>query len=94
MTQADTLYEAFKAQVSLRGFARIMGQPYWRLRHDRRLSARRSEAADQYDHLVQQVRLAALEAPTYGYRRLGYVLRDQGVGVGRDRLRRLLRTLG
>jgi hypothetical protein len=54
MTQADTLYEAFKAQVSLRGFARIMGQPYWRLRDYRRLSAHRSEAADQYDHLVQQ----------------------------------------
>ena len=94
MTQADTLYEAFKAQVSLRGFARIIGQPYWRLRDYRRLSAHRSEAADQYEHLVQQVRLAALEAPTYGYRRLWYALRDQGVGVGRDRLRRLLRTLG
>ena len=94
MAQADTLYEEVKARVSLRGFTRIIGQPYWRLRDYRRSSARRAAAAAQYGHLEQQVRQAALEAPTYGYRRLWHVLRDQGVRIGRDRLRRLLRTLG
>jgi putative transposase len=94
MAQPDMLYEEVKTRISLRGFARIVGQPYWRLRDYRRLSARRSSAAAQAGHLEQRVRQAALEAPTYGYRRLWRVLRDQGVWVGRERLRRLLRALG
>ena len=94
MAQADTLYEEFKARVSLRGFTRIIGQPYWRLRDYRRLSSHRAEAADQHHRLVPRVWQAALEAPTYGYRRLWYVLSAQGVLIGRNRLRRLLRTLG
>ena len=88
------LYEAVKTRVSLRGFARIIGQPYWRLRDYRRSSARRASAAAQDSHLEQRVRQAALEAPTYGYRRLWRVLCGQGVWVGRERLRRLLRALG
>jgi putative transposase len=94
MAQTDTLYEEVKVHVSLRGFTRIIGQPYWRLRDYRHSSARRVAAATQDGHLVQQVRQAALAAPTYGYRRLWYVLRDQGVWIGRDRLRRLLGRLG
>ena len=94
MAQTDTLYEEVKARVSLRGFTRIIGQPYWRLRDYRHSSARRAAAAAREGHLEQDVRQAALQAPTYGYRRLWHVLRGQGVRIGRDRLRRLLRTLG
>ena len=94
MAQADTMYEEVKTRVSLRGFTRIIDQPYWRLRDYRRSSVRRAAIAAPYSHLEQHVRQAALEAPTYGYRRLWHVLRDQGVWVGRDRLRQLLRALG
>lgn len=94
MAQADTMYEEVKTRVSLRGFTRLIDQPYWRLRDYRRSSVRRAAIAAPYSHLEQHVRQAALEAPTYGYRRLWHVLRDQGVWVGRDRLRRLLRALG
>jgi transposase InsO family protein len=94
MAQADTLYEAVKTRVSLRGFTRIIDPPSWRLRDYRRAAVRRAAVAAQYSHLEQHVRQAALEAPTYGYRRLWHVLRDQGVWIGRDRLRRMLRALG
>ena len=94
MVQTDTLYEEVQARVSLRGLTRLIAQPYWRLRDYRRSLARHAAAAAPYGHLEQQVRQAALEAPTYGYRRLWHVLRGQGVRIGRDRLRRLLRTLG
>jgi transposase InsO family protein len=94
LAQTDTLYEDVKTRISLRGFARMIDQPYWRLRDYRRSSARRASAAAQCNHLEQRVRQAALEEPTYGYRRLWRVLCGQGVLIGRERLRRLLRTLG
>ncbi len=94
MTQTDALYQEFERRVSLRGFMRMIGQPYWRLRDYRRAAARRLDVDAKHDQLVHQVRHTALEAPTYGYRRLWHVLRSQGVSVGCDRLRRLLRTLG
>ena len=94
LAQTAPLYEEFESRVSLRGFMQIIGQPYWRLRDYRRSSARRLEAAAAHHQLVHQVEQAALAAPTYGYRRLWHVLRGQGVWVGRDRLRRLLRPLG
>ena len=94
MAQADALYQEFQRRVSLRGFMQIIGQPYWRLRDYRRSAAHRLDAAAVHDQLVEQIRQVALEAPTYGYQRLWYVLDAQGVSVGRDRLRRLLGTLG
>jgi hypothetical protein len=48
MAQADTMYEEVKTRVSLRGFTRIIDQPYWRLRDYRRSSVRRAAVAAQY----------------------------------------------
>lgn len=73
---------------------RIVGLPYWRLRDYRRVSSCRIEVAAEHQRLVQQVKDVALESPTYGYRRLWQVLKGQGVQVGRERLRRLLKDLG
>ena len=91
---ADALDQACQRRVSLRGFLQIIAQPSWRLRDDRRSAARRLDGAAVHEQRVEQSRQVALEAPTDGYRRLWYRLDAQGVSVGRDRLRRLLGTLG
>jgi putative transposase len=94
LEQADALYQQFQHRVSLRGLMRIVDLSYWRLRDYRRVSARRQATTAQARQLVMQVKQAALESPTYGYRRLWQVLKGQGLLVGRERLRGMLRALG
>jgi hypothetical protein len=66
LNQATTLYEAFESRLSLRGFTRIIGQPYWRLRDYRRQAERRAALAKKHEDLIEQVKVAAFEEPTYG----------------------------
>jgi hypothetical protein len=86
MTQANALYEAFASQLSLRGFTRLIGPPYWHLRDYRGRDAWRREVSQRHEDLTEPVKRVALEEPTYGYRGLWRVLKGQGVLVGRERL--------
>jgi putative transposase len=88
------VYEQFQPKVSLRGFMRVVGLPAWRLRDYLRAASRRQQRQRHEEELQQLVQQAALEHPTYGYRRLYYVLRARGVHIGRERVRRLLAALG
>lgn len=90
----DAIYREVESHLSLRGFMRIVGMPYWRLRDYRRSGPRRMETARGQSELVEQIKIAAWEAPTYGYRRLWRVLTGQGTAIGRERLRQWLRALG
>ena len=88
------MYAQVHTKVSLRGFTRVVGVPYWRLRDYRRAATRRQQreqGQQAFQHVVHQ---AALEQPTYGYRRLYYVLKARGRGIGRERVRQLLAMLG
>jgi transposase InsO family protein len=93
MAQVAAVYEQFQTQVSLRGFMRIAGLPYWLLRDYRRGASRRQQRQKWEQQLQQAVRQTALEHPTYGYRRLSHVLKARGWRMGRERVRRLLAAL-
>jgi putative transposase len=94
MAQVAAVYEQFQPQVSLRGFMRVVGLPSWRLRDYLRGASRRQQRQRHEEELQQVVQQGALEHPTYGYRRLYYVLRARGLHIGRERVRRLLAALG
>jgi transposase InsO family protein len=88
------VYAQVQTKVSLRGFMRVVGEPYWRLRDYRRAAARRQQRQRGEQTLQYSVHQAALAQPTYGYRRLYHVLRAGGLRIGRERVRRLLTTVG
>jgi len=89
-----TVYEQLKMKVSLRGFMRVVGRPYWQLRDYLRTAARRQQRQCSPEALQPAVRQAALRHPTYGYRRLYHALKGGGVRIGRERVRRWLAVLG
>jgi putative transposase len=93
MAQVAAGYESYQTKISLRGFMRVVGLPYWRLRDYLRASSRRQQRRRQEGEFQQVVRQAALEHPTYGYRRLYHVLRARGQCIGRERVRRLLAAM-
>jgi putative transposase len=87
------VYEPFQTKISLRGWMRVVGWPYWRLRDYLRASSRRQQR-QRYEQVLQQsIHQAALAHPTYGYRRLYHVLKGYGMHVGRERVRRWLAAL-
>jgi putative transposase len=73
---------------------RVVGLPVWRLRDYFRAASRRQQRQRHEEELQQLVQQVALEHPTYGYRRLDYVLRARGLHIGRERVRRVLAALG
>jgi putative transposase len=73
---------------------RVVGMPYWRLRDYQRATTRRQQREQGHQAFQRVVRQAALEQPTYGYRRLYHMLKARGGGIGRERVRRLLARLG
>jgi putative transposase len=73
---------------------RVVGVPYWRLRDYRRAATRRQQREQSHQAVRHVVHQAALEQPTYGYRRLYHMLKARGQGIGRERVRRLLAMLG
>jgi putative transposase len=93
MAQVAAGYESYQTKISLRGFMRVVGLPYWQLRDYLRASSRRQQRRRQEEEFQQVVRQAALEHPTYGYRRLYHVLRAHGQCIGRERVRRLLAAM-
>jgi putative transposase len=89
---------AFICQQKELGFAvelvcRTLGVS--RSAHYQRRSGRRSERAIRDDELVATIRKVHAENfEAYGYRKMHLALRRRGVGVGRDRVKRLMRAHG
>jgi hypothetical protein len=88
------LYHPYAARLSLKGFMRVMGQPYWRLRDDLRAGAQRHQRATAHGRAGVWVQAAAAAEPTYGYRRVYQALRQQHRPIGRERVRHLMGDLG
>ena len=89
---------AFICQQQALGFAvelicRTLGVS--RAAHYRRASGERSQRAVRDEQLVATIgRLHEANFEAYGYRKLHLALRRQGVEVGRDRVKRLMRAHG
>ncbi len=71
MESLARLYHHYRARLSLKGFMRVVGQPYWRLR-----DFLRSRTVRQPQDRVRSWALAAVtemaeKEPTDGYRRVG-----------------------
>lgn len=88
------VYREYQGQISLRGFMRIVDQPYWRLRDYLRGEAKRQRRAQAQSQAVAAVSAAAAVDSSYGYRRVYRHLREQGVAIGRECVRRLMGELG
>ena len=71
-----------------------LGQPEWRLRDYLRAESQRCDRQRLQCEAAEQVRAAAAEDGTYGYRRVWHRLRACGVRLGRERVRRLMGQLG
>jgi len=72
----------------------VVDQPYWRLRdylRAGRVRERRLHARSRATAAVEAV--AAMET-TYGYRRIYPYLHQQGMGIGRERIRRVMGERG
>ena len=93
----DTLariYRCDRARISLKGFMRLVGQPDWRLRDYLCAEATRRQRDGIGSRAATAVADVACAEPTYGYRRVYQTLRQQGVPVGRERVRRWMHKLG
>jgi transposase InsO family protein len=88
------LYRPYAARLSLKGFMRVMGQPYWQLRDYLRASAQRRQRATAHGRAGAWVHAVAAAEPTYGYRRVYEALRQQHRPIGRERVRQLMGELG
>ena len=94
LERLNTVYEAFRSRVSLRGFARLVGVAYWRLRDYRRSGAQRRRRQQHQAQAKRWVSEAAWAEPTDGYRRIYQALIQQGITIGRERVRALMAELG
>lgn len=88
------VYRQYQGEVSLKGFMRIVDQPYWRLRDYRSGEEKRQARAQALSQAVAEVTAAAAEDTSYGYRRVYQHLRGKGVQIGRECVRRLMGELG
>jgi putative transposase len=77
----------------LNKFASFAGVPYYKLRDAQKASAEREKKAMKRNELEQSIKQAALQHPTFGYRRLRVVLGSAGIKVGLHRLRTTLERL-
>ena len=88
------LYHRYRTRISLRRFMKLVGQPYWRLRDDLRDRPQRCQRVAAYRGAGAWVQAVAAAEPTYGYRRVYAVLRQQHRPIGRERVRHLMGDLG
>ena len=70
MKSLARLYHHYRARISLKGFMRVIGQPYWRLRDYLRVGAARRHRARVQARASAWVQAVATAEPTYGYRRV------------------------
>jgi transposase InsO family protein len=88
------VYREYQGQVSLKGFMRVVEQPYWRLRDYLQGEAGRRDRDQARSQAVAAVSAAAAADTSYGYRRVYQHLRAEGVALGREGVRRLMGELG
>ena len=94
MAAIAKLYHQYRKRLSINGFMRIVGQPYWRLRDHLQGGARREQRGQLQSRAVTAILGVASAQPTYGYRRVYHRLRQQRTWIGRERVRRLMDELG
>lgn len=88
------MYADYRGQISLKGFTRLVDQPYWRLRDYLQRHASREHRDRVHAHYAAEIEAVATEEPTYGYRRVYKRLVDKGVEIGCEKVRRLMGELG
>lgn len=88
------VYREYQGQVSLKGFMRLVDQPYWRLRDYLRSEATRQRRCQAQTQAAAEVQAVAAEDDTYGYRRVYQRLMEKGVEIGRENVRWLMGELG
>lgn len=93
MASLARLYRQYRTRLSLKGFMRALGQPYWRLRDSLRGDAARSQRLLVRSRAATAVAGVAGAEPTYGYRRVYHTLRQRRTPIGRERIRRLMGEL-
>lgn len=79
--------------LSLRAFARLVEMPYWRLRDFIHRDRHRQRRAHRNASVRAAVKRVALTNPTFGYRRISIMLTNEGLRVGRHKVRVILREL-
>ena len=94
MATLAKFYDQYRKRLSIKGFMRIVGQPYWRLRDYLHHSARRKQQDQRHSQAVTAILEVVHAQPTYGYRRVYHHLRQQRTGIGRERVGRLMDELG
>lgn len=94
MESLAEVYHEYQGRISLRGFMRLVDQPYWRLRDYRRREGQRRQREQALSQAAAAVRAVADEDASYGYRRVYQRLRQQGVEIGRECVRRLMGEMG
>ena len=80
-------------EVSLRAFAKLVSVAYWRLRDFIKREKARQIRARKQAWLKAQVNRMVLKQPTYGYRCIYLELKDQGIQIGKHKVRQLLAEL-
>lgn len=94
MAALAKLYGQYRKRLSIKGFMRVVGQPYWRLRDYLQGGVRREQRDQLQSQAVTAIGGVAGAQPTYGYRRVYHRLRQQRTWIGRERVRRLMGELG
>lgn len=87
-------YRQYRKRLSIKGFMRVVGQPYWRLRDCLRDGAQRRQRTQVQGRAGAWVQAVAAAQPTYGYRRIYQTLRQQHRPIGRERVRRSMGESG
>ena len=88
------VYREYQGQVSLKGFMRLVDQPYWRLRDYLKGEEKREHRQQALSQAAAEVTAAAAADTSYGYRRVYQHLRNKGVEIGRECVRHLMGELG
>ena len=88
------VYREYQGQVSLKGFMRLLDQPYWRLRDYLKGEEQRQRRRQVLSQKAAEVAAAAAEDSSYGYRRVYRSLNEKGVEIGRECVRLLMGELG
>mgnify|MGYP000846935025 CR=1 FL=1 len=94
MAALARLYGQYRQRLSIKGFMRVVGQPYWRLRDYLQGDGRRTQRGQIQSQALTAILGVAGAQPTYGYRRVYHRLRQQHTGIGRERVRRFMGRVG
>lgn len=94
MASLAELYSDYRKRLSIKGFMRLVGQPYWRLRDYLQGGTVRKRRIQVQSRAATAVAEVAGAQPTYGYRRVYPRLRQQGSLIGPERVRRWMGALG